>query len=283
MKTGLLSALILIITVVAVTFSGCVSVPGLTAEPEPESNSGDVSDVLELYDTNVFVPSVNGEQKVVSSGSYYVLPKSEVRVVRLVNDTNQIQILKETGLLAFGDGGMRDVYFLSADNFSMTLEGIEALETNPVLMDLNYTVKHSNRVSTVNLDENFSGLIVYTYIPKSNNGRILVNDGAEAVRITLPADMNTGNRFLGTTSSTPDIIETADSGEKVMMWNKPVSAVAVKYYSENSPFYILIIFSILGGAIIAVWVRNRYQIKRLREITKFTDPDEEEGFRKQKN
>ena len=286
MRTGLLS-LILIITVSAVIFSGCVSIPGQTTDSGPESNfsaarNGD--NILELFvpAIDIFVPVVREEQNFVSSGSYDVLQKSEVRVVRLVNNTDKIQILKETSLLAFGEGEIKDVYFLSAENFSMTAEGIEALKTNPDLLNLNYTVKHTNKVSTVNLEKNFSGLIVYTYIPKSNSGRILVNDGAEAVRIILPAGTNTGNRILGMASPAPDSVETANSGEKIMIWNAPVSAVAVKYYSEKAPFYILIAFSMLGGAIVAVWLRNRHQIKRLHKITKFTDPNEEEGFRKQK-
>jgi len=280
MKTSLLLALILIITAAAIAFSGCVSIPGLTAEPESESLNH-MSDIPDRYETDIFIPLFNGEPKVVSSGSYYVLPKSEVRVVRLVSDTNQIQILKETGLLAFGEGEIKDVYFLSAENFSMTPEGVKALETDPVWMDLNYTVKHTNRVSSVILEENFSGLIFYTYTPRSNNGRILVNDGAEAVQIILPANTTTGNRVLGTASPAPDITETAENGEKIMKWNRPVTAVAVKYYNENAPLYVLIGFSFLGGAIAAVLAWNRFQIKRLRKITKFTDPDEEEGFRKQ--
>jgi len=282
MKTGLLSAFILVIMVASVIFSGCVSFPGLTADSGQESNFDNVSDILELYDTDIFVPVVSGRQKVVSSGSYHVFPKSEVRVVRLVNDTDTIQILKETSILEFDEGKIENVYFLSAENFSMTLKGVEELETNPVLMDLNYTVKHSNKASVINLEQNFSGLVVYTYIPKSNSGRIVINDGAEAVRIILPADMDTGNRILGTPSPAPSSLKVTDGGEKVLTWNVLFSTVSVKYYGKNAPFQILIAFSALGGAIIAVWLRSRRQIKKLHEITKFTDPNEKEGFRKQK-
>ena len=287
MKTSLFSALILIITILAVIFSGCIFIPGQTGS-EPESDSGAVSNddnILERFTPpiDIFIPVVNGEQNFVSSGSYNVLQKSEVRVVRLVNNTDKIQILKETSLLAFGEGEMKDVYFLSAENFAMTAEGIDALKTNPYLLDLNYTVKHSNKMSTVNLEENFSGLIIYTYIPKSNSGRIVVNDGAQAVRVTLPEGVNTGNRIVGVASPTPDSVKVTDSGEKELIWNAPISSVAVKYYSENAPFYILAAFSVLSGAIVSIWLRSRHQIKQLHKITEYTDPDEEEGFRKQKN
>lgn len=284
MKTGLLSALLLIITIATVSFSGCLTVPGLSGDSAQTGDGPEgMSEVLELYGTDIFIPTIKGEQKVVSSGSYTVLSKSEVQVLRLVNDTKDIPILKETSLLAFSEGEIKDVYFLTADSFSMTVEGVDALETNPILMNLNYSVKHTNQKSVISLDQNFSGLLVYTYIPKSDSNRIVINDGADAVRITLPVGMNTGNRILGTASPTPDTVETLENGEKMMTWNAPVGAVAVKYYSENAPFYMLISFSALAGAIIAVFLWNRYQIRRLHRITEFTDSDAEEGFRKPKN
>lgn len=279
MKKGLFPLLILILVAAAVSLSGCLSVS--TGETGNATEAEDIGGVLDIYELNVFVPVVKGEQKIVESGTYFVDPDSSaVQVIRVINDRKEISLLRDSGLLSFEAPEFTDIYFITAENFTLTEEGIAALLENPVMADPAYKAESAKRSPTINLEENFTGVLVYTFRPHMGGTSVTVNDGAAAVEIILPDGLTTGNRIIGTASPAPDSFEEDENGRSVLKWNAPLNAVGVKYYSESAPFYLLISFSALVGAVIAVFLWYRYQIKKLNKITKLID-DESSGFRKQ--
>ena len=279
MKKGLFPFLILILIVAAVSLSGCLS--AFTGETNNITEAEDIDGILDIYELNVFVPTVKGEEKIVESGTYFVDSNSSaVQVIRLVNDQKEVSLLRDSGLFSFEAPEFTEIYFITAEDFTMTEEGIAALLENPVMANPAYTVEGVKRSPIIKLEENFTGILVYTFRPHMGGTSIIVNDGAAAIQIILPDGLTTGNRIIGTASPSPDSFEEDENGRNVLKWNSPLTAVNVKYYSENAPFYLLISFSALIGAVVAVFLWYRYQIKKLRKITKLVD-DETSGFRKQ--
>ena len=279
MKKSLFYGILLIVIAAFVLLSGCISIPGLDSNSPSENETENIS---EIYNLSIFYPIINGQEKKVESGTYYAAPKaSDIQVIRLVNNKKEIQILKEDGLLVFTDAEIKDVYFIPAEIFTMTKEDIEALINNPAPSDLNYKINVSSNESHIVLAENFTGIMAYTFIPSSNDS-ILINDNPEAVKIVLPSGTTTGNRLIGTARPTPDLIESGENGEKILKWNAPVGKIRVKYYAENIPYYMLLAASALIGAMIAVYLWYRYQIKKLQKISKYVDPNENDGFSEQK-
>jgi hypothetical protein len=272
---------ILIIAIAALIFlSGCISIPGLTSDSDSENETANVS---EIYNLSIFYPVINGQEKIVESGSYYAVSDApDVQVVRWIENQKDIQVLKETGLLVFNDAEIKDVYFIPSENQTPTKEEIESLINNPKSVDLNYTIKNSNKNSQIILEENFTGVLAYTFVPSSNSNSIIVNDNVKAVRIILPPGMTTGHPLIGTAKPKSDLIETGENGEQILKWNAPIGNVSAKYYSEKTPFYMMVAAAALLGAMVVVYLWYRYQIKRLQKITKYIDPDENAGFGKRK-
>jgi hypothetical protein len=280
MKKSLFYGILIIAFTALIFLSGCVSIPGLTSDPDSENETVNVS---EMYNLSIFYPVINGQEKVTESGSYYAVSDSpDVQVVRWIENQKEIRILKETGLLVLTDAEIKDVYFIPSENQTPTKEEIESLINNPKVVDLNYTIKNSNKISQIILEENFTGLLAYTFVPSSDSKSIIVNDNVKAVRIILPPGMTTGNPLIGTTKPKPDLIEAGENGEQILKWKAPIGNVSVKYYSEKAPFYMMIAAAALLGAIVCVYLWYRYQIKRLQKITKYIDPDEKAGFGKRK-
>ena len=280
MKKSLFYGILIIAFAAFIFLSGCVSIPGLTSDPDSENETASVS---EIYNLSIFYPVVSGQEKTAESGSYYaVLDASDVQVVRWIENQKDIRILKETGLLVFTDAEIKDIYFIPSENQTPTEEEIESLINNPKSVDLNYTIKNSNKNSQIILEENFTGVLAYTFVPSSNSNSIIVNDNVKAVRIILPPGMTTGNPLIGTAKPKPDLIETGENGEQILKWNAPIGNVSAKYYSEKTPFYMMVAAAALLGAMAGVYLWYRYQIKRLQKITKYIDPDENAGFGKRK-
>lgn len=271
--------LFLILILAAVSSSGCLfGLPNADDSVKAEN----VDEVLEIYELDIFVPVVKGQNKIVESGTYYIISDSpETKVIRLINNSKEISLLSDSSLLALDESEFTNIYFITADDFSMTESGIASLLENPVLADVNFTLKNSKRSPSIQLNENFTGVLVYTFWPTTNSTSLMINDGADAVQAVLPDGIATGNRIIGTPSPKPDSIEEDENGRSVLKWNAPIGSVGIKYYSENAPFYLLISFSALIGAIVAVFLWYRYQIKKLRKITNLID-DESSGFRKVK-
>lgn len=279
MKKGLFPFLILILTIAAVSLSGCLSV--FTEETSNVTEAEDIDGVLNIYELNIFVPTVKGEVKIVESGTYFVDSNSSaVQAVRLVNDQKEVSLLRDSSLFSFEAPEFTEIYFITAEDFSMTEEGIAALLENPVMVNPVYSLEGVKRSPTIKFEENFTGVLVYTFRPHMGGTSVSVNDGTAAIQIILPDGLTTGNRIIGTASPTPDSFEEDENGRNVLKWNSPLTSVNVKYYSENAPFYLLISFSALIGAVVAVFLWYRYQIKKLHKITKLID-DEKSGFRKQ--
>ena len=280
MKKSLFYGILIIAFAAFIFLSGCISIPGLTSDPDSENETADVS---EIYNLSIFYPIISGQEKIVESGSYYAASDApDVQVVRWINNTKDIQVLKETGLLVLTDAEIKDVYFIPAEKQTLTKEEMDALLEKPIPVELKYTIKNSSRTTHIVLEKNFTGLLAYTFVPSSNSNSIVVNDNAEAVKIVLPSGMNTGNRFIGTAKPTPDLIESGENGEKILKWNAPIGKVSTKYYSEKTPFYMMAAAAALIGAIVAVYLWYRYQIKKLQKITKYIDPNENDGFSKRK-
>ena len=277
MKKKLLYSILLMAVIAFVFLSGCTSF--LNSDSDSENEASNVS----IYNLSVFYPKINGQEKIVESGTYYaVSDASDIRVVRLIDNKKEIRILEETGLFVFTDAEIKDVYFVTESNFTMTKENIEILLNNPTFVRLNYTIKNSSKSSQIVLEQNFSGILVYTFVPSSNSKSIIINDDSKAVKIVLPPEMTTGNRLIGTARPAPDLTESGENEEKILKWNNPVGQIGVKYYSEKAPFYMTVAAFILAGAIAAVYLWNRYQIKKLQKISKYIDPNENEGFGKKK-
>jgi hypothetical protein len=278
MKKKLLYGLLLIAIAAFVSLSGCISFLNSDSPSENEASA-----IAEIYNLSVFYPTILGQEKIVESGTYYVASNvSDIKIVRLIDNKKEIKILEENGLFAFTDAEIKDVYFVTDSDFTMTKENIETLINNPISADLNYTIKKSSRSSQIVLEKNFSGILVYTFVPSSNSKAIVVNDGSKAVKIVLPPEMTTGNRFIGTARPAPDLTESGENGEKILKWNNPVGQTSVKYYSEKAPFYMTVTAFALIGLIAAVYLWNRYQIQKLQKISKYIDPDENDGFSRQK-
>lgn len=280
MKKGLFPFVVSVLILLAVLASGCLA--PLTGESNNTSAAEDMAGILEIYELNVFVPILNGQERVVSSGTYSPIPDtSETRVIRLVNDEAEMALLGDAGLLALDAPEWTDIYFITAENFTLTPEGVNRLIQNPVMTNITYSIQNPTRSPTMIFEENFTGVVVYTFRPNWGGTSLAVNDGAEAIQIILPEGTTTGNRIIGTASPRPDLTEEDEAGRNVLKWNAPLGAVSVRYYSENAPLYLLISFSALIGVIVAVFLWYRYQINKLHRITELTD-DESTGFRKLK-
>lgn len=260
----------------AVSFSGCL---GLLLDSDETNETADIS---EIYDLNVFIPIVNGQERVVESGTYSTVSKSsDILVVSLVDNKKEIQILKDTGLFGLSNTRIKDVYFIAHDNFSMTPEGVNETISSPVVLPLEYRQKETSREVKLILEENFSGILVYTLSPMIGTNSIVVNDGAQAVQVILSDGYDTGNHLFGRPSPSPDSITDSD-GQKIMKWNAPLGKVSVKYYQGNAPFYFTLVCIVLISFAALVWFRYQYQIRKLRRITNQSDPNSEEGFRNKK-
>ncbi|MCL2141548.1 MAG: DUF5803 family protein [Methanimicrococcus sp.] len=247
-----------------------------------ETNETDVN-ISEIYDLNVFIPTVSGHEKVVESGTYFTVSNSsDVQVVLLVDNKKEIQILKETGLFGLSSTRIKDVYFITNENFSMTTDGINETVSSPVILPLEYAQKESSRDVKLILEENFSGILVYTMTPMIGSNSFSVNDGTQAVQIILSEDYETGNRLFGKPSPNPDSIQTDSNGQKILTWNAPIGNVSVKYYKNSAPFYFTLASIVLLALIGLIWFRYQYQIRKLRQITHLSDPNSEEGFRNKK-
>lgn len=279
MKKGFFPFLLLISVMAFVFLSGCLTI---FSDSDDSSNNETVFDVLNLYELNIFVPILDGEEKVVGSGSYFVdKNSSKIQVVRVIQNQKEISLLKDDGFFSFEEPKYEDVCFITSSDFSMTNDSIYELEKNPEVRELNYSLKSINRSPTMSLEENFSGVLLYTFNPGGQDKSVTVNDGAEAIQIILPENIATGNRVIGTARPASDSTEQDDQNRTVLKWNEPAGLVTVKYYDENVPFYLFISALILLGTIVAVFVWYRYKIKNLQTITKLID-DEKSGFRKQR-
>ncbi|MDR0767036.1 MAG: DUF5803 family protein [Methanosarcinales archaeon] len=283
MKKGLFLFLLFALIIAVVSLSGCLSM--LTNDSNNSTEAENISDVLKIYELNIFVPMIAGQERVVESGTYFVnSDSSAVQVIRLISNQKEVSLLRDTNLFSFEAPGFTDIYFITAEdfeNFTITREGIDMLLENPALANPDYTLRSARSSSTIEFEENFTGVLVYTLRPHMGSTSITVNDGAVAIQIILPDGLTTGNRIIGTASPNPDSFEEDEYGRNVLRWNNPLSSVSVNYYNENAPFYLLISFSALMGAVIAVYLWYRYQTKKLRRITRLID-DETSGFRKQK-
>ncbi|WNY23925.1 hypothetical protein MmiHf6_12490 [Methanimicrococcus hongohii] len=256
----------------------------LTSDPSNTAEAENISGVLDIYELNIFVPTVKGQEKIVESGTYFVdSESSSVQVVRLINDQKNVTLLYDSSLFSFEAPEFTNIYFITTENgdFTATQEGIDDLIENPVMVNPAYSLKNPKTAPTIEFEENFTGVLVYTFTPYMGGTSVTINDGAAAIQIILPEGLTTGNRIIGTASPSPDSVEEDESGRNVLKWNSPIGSVSVKYYNENAPFYLLISFSALAGAVIAVYLWYRYQTKKLHEITKLVD-DETTGFRKQR-
>ncbi|MDR2944350.1 MAG: DUF5803 family protein [Methanosarcinales archaeon] len=277
MKKSLFPFLILIVA--AVSLSGCLS--ALT-ETNNATEAEDIDAVLDIYELNIFMPAAGDEDKIVESGTYFVDSESSaVQVVRLVNDQQEVSLLYDSSLLSFEAPEFTEIYFITAENFTVTGDGIAALLESPVMEKPVYSAENLKKSPIIRFEENFTGVLVYTFRPPSGSESVIINDGAEAIQIILPKGVMTGNRIIGTASPTPDSFEEDENGRNILKWNSPLTSVSVKYYSESAPFYLLILLSALIGAMIVVFLWYRYQIRKLRKITNLID-DEKSGFRKQK-
>ncbi|WP_316559231.1 DUF5803 family protein [Methanimicrococcus stummii] len=260
--------------------SGCLT--SLTGDSNNSTEAANASDVFEIYEPNIFVPTIQGQQKIVESGTYFVDSKSSaVRVIRLVDNQKTVSLLHDSSMFSFEAPEFTEIYFITADDFSATQEGIDLLLENPVLVSPGYELKNVKRAPVMEFKENFTGVLVYTFCPNMNSTSIVVNDGADAIQIILPDGLMTGNRIVGTASPKPDSFEEDEIGRHVLKWNNPIGAVSVNYYNEKAPLYLLISFAALAGAIILVYLRYRYQVKKLHKITELVD-DETSGFRERK-
>ena len=277
MKKSFLIFIVIFAVIFAVlSFSGCL---GLL----PSDETNETADVSEIYDLNVFIPMISGQERVVQSGTYSAVSKSsDILAVRLVDNKKEIQILKETGLFGLSNTRIKDVYFITHENFSMTQDGIHETISSPVILPLEYKQKESSKEVQLILEENFSGILVYTVVPTIGSNSIVVNDGAQAVQIILPNDYETGNRLFGRPSPTPDLIETDADGQKILKWNAPLGKVSVKYYQSSAPLYFTFACLALAAFAALVLIRHRYQIRKLRRITNLSDPNSDEGFRNKK-
>ena len=281
MKKGFfaLFLILILLTAFCISVSGCLS--SLYSDTKKTESVESVDEILKQYELNIFMPVAQGNEKAVESGTYYA-SASEIQVIRVVNASNEIALLKENALLALNDAEYESIYFLTAENFSMTADGISAIVENPIPVNLNYTLNVSNKAAKLVLEENFSGILVYTFRPDMNSTLFVVNDGAKAVQIVLPEKTTTGNRLIGRASPTPDITETDEFGRTVLKWNAPTGTAGVKYYNESAPAYLLFAAIVLVAASGIVFLWYRYQIGKLHKITKMIDSDEASGFRKSK-
>ena len=279
MKKGSFLLFLILFVILCITLSGCLT--SILKGSDASEKTENIGEVLEIYELNIFLPIISGEEKAVEAGTYYAT-NSEIQVVRVVNSSKEIALLKESSLFSFREAEYDEIYFITSENFSMTADGIRSVSENPELLNLNYSKENLKRSPKLVLEENFSGILVYTFHPGMNGTSFAANDGAEAIQIILPEKTTTGNRIIGKASPTQDSTEKDELGRDVLKWNKPVSSVSVKYYSENAPLYLLIAFSSIAGIICAIYLWNKYQIKRLHEITKLIDSDENSGFRKSK-
>jgi len=261
----------------AVSFSGCL---GLFSD---SGETNETVDISEIYDLNVFIPTISGHEKVVESGTYSTVSNSsDIQVVMLVDNKKEIQILMETGLFGLSNTYIKDVYFITNENFSMTTDGINETVSSPVILTPEYKKSESSREVKLILEENFSGILVYTMVPTIGSNSIIVNDGAHAVQIILSEEYETGNPLFGKPSPTPDSIETNSNGQTILKWNAPLGKVSVKYYQNNAPLYFALSVIVLFALIAFVWLRYHYQIRKLKQITQSFDSDFEEGFRNKK-
>ena len=281
MKKGffVLFLILILLTAFCISVSGCLSsLYNDTKKIEPVE---DVDEILKQYELNIFMPVIQGNEKAVESGTYYA-SASEIQVIRVVNASDEITLLKENALLALKDAEYESIYFLTAEDFSMTADGINAIAENPIPVNLNYTLNVSNKAAKLVLEENFSGVLVYTFRPDMNSTSFIINDGAKAVQIILPEKTTTGNRLIGRAAPTQDMTETDEFGRTVLKWNAPTGTVSVKFYNESAPGYLLFAAIILVAASGIVFLWYRYQIGKLHKITKMIDSDDASGFRKSK-
>ena len=266
----------LFILFAAASFSGCL---GLLS---PDDASEEV-DISEINDLNVFIPIINGYERVVESGTYSTVSESsDIQVVLLVDNKKEIRLLKETGLIMFSNTYIKDVYFITHENFSMTPEGIHETVSSPAILSPEYIKSESSKETKLILEENFSGILVYTMVPTFGSNSIQVNDGAQAIQVILSKNYDTGNLLFGKPSPIPDSIETSANGQTILKWNAPLGKVNVKYYQNNAPLYFTLAGIVLIVLIALIWFRYQHQIKKLKRTIRLSDPDFEEGFRNKK-
>ncbi|WNY26344.1 DUF5803 family protein [Methanolapillus ohkumae] len=281
MKISLKNILLIIflssVAVFLVFAAGCISNP--LDDSVAKDTDGNVS---QIYNISAFVPVINNTSAVVESGSYVPQNTKEIQVVRVIDNKSKIPVIQETGLLVLSGPELKDVYFLTVDNFSLTEESLKQIYENPVPADISYTLKKTNSGANIESDQNFSGILLYTLVQSSGENTVLVNDNAKAVQITLPAGTTTGNRLLGVASPEPDAVLTGETGQEIFQWNAPKGKVSVKYYNENAPMYMIFVGIALVLVILAIYFYYRNQIQKLKKITESVDPDGANGFRKQR-
>ncbi|WNY25607.1 DUF5803 family protein [Methanolapillus millepedarum] len=280
MKLWLKSLFLMFALAAVLTAAGCLS--PLSSENSTENGTNQNANVSDIYNISVFVPTINNTSEVVESGSYDILETGSVQVIRLVDNKNQMPVIEESGFLVFSGPEIKDVYFLTTDNFSMTQDSLDKIYANPVPANVSYTLKSKTSGTTLEFDQNFSGIVAYTLVQSAGENKIVVDDGAKAVLITLPPNTTTGNRILGTASPKPDTIGDEDTRE-VLEWNAPTGNVSVKYYNEKAPMYMIIAGILLAVAVLGIYLYYQRQIRQLQKITRSVDPDGNSGFRKQRD
>ncbi|MDV0447823.1 hypothetical protein MsAg5_17400 [Methanosarcinaceae archaeon Ag5] len=272
---------ILLAVVAVLAAAGCISNP-FGSENDTVNSTNESVNVTDIYNISVFVPTINNTSEIVESGTYDILETGEVKVVRLVDNKSKIPVIEESGFLVFSGPEIKNVYFLTTDNFSMTQDSLDQIYADPQPANVSYTLKNKTSGAGLELEENFSGIVVYTLVQSASENKIVIDDGAKAVQITLPPKTTTGFRLLGTASPTPDNTTETDDRE-VMQWNQPTGTVVVKYYNENAPMYMILAAVLLMAAILGIYLYYRSQIRKLRKITEAVDPDGNSGFRKQRD
>ncbi len=196
----------------------------------------------------------------INNTTIFYLNVSSMQIIEnVVNTTSTRLVIGEDGEMDFRNVVAVDY---SGNNVSFNVSKEVVLGRSYVRFDFNTP---------------FSGYVAYTQSGSQDFSRMLTKNGS--VRVVLPANFTTGNRFLGITQPEPDNITFDSEGKEVLIWENPYPEhknIYVKYYHKSAPmmlFYFFILFSI---AAILIWGYYYLSLSALRKKHEWL----EKGIRK---
>ena len=169
---------------------------------------------------------------------------------------------------------------INASELNLTLpenvKNMTVLDENGkgVAFNSSYEFWQGDYTYSLNFKRHVTGRLVYNLTLLQSQQFILPIRDRRPVRIILPNGYTTGDRSLGIARPPPDTFSSNDT-RNVLTWNNTTSIlyIEVDYYRKSAPQALMLIFSILALAGLALLVEYYFSIRKLRE-QRIVDEDE---------
>ncbi|MDD2439981.1 MAG: DUF5803 family protein [Methanosarcinaceae archaeon] len=218
--------------------------------------------------------------------TYYLLEEEkQIRVVNQLINSSEIEIFPTEN---FGNGGrapekpLENLVLLvgPANQTPVDLKTFKELSNLTEDSDINYTLLKKTKQNQKSLwlifDEPVTGYLAYSMqLPDSHNF-VMPAPASKFVRVVLPENYATGNRFFGIPKPNPSSLSSDSKGRQVLFWRELQEAelLNVKYYKESAPKLLFTaLLALLCGMLLVLlrYSKSKKELLKARGIFKLEE------------